>query len=92
MYGTTKALWSHEASSVFGCWLGHIQEETMANYTNFVGRVYGDRSFGEGKLVELLGLCWEPDPSKRIDIFEVIRFLGEAITDNDSFGKQSDTN
>jgi hypothetical protein len=58
----------------------------MANYTNFVARVCGDRSFAEGKLVELLERCWEPDPSKRVDVFEVVRFLREAITDNNSLG------
>lgn len=40
---------------------------------------YQNRSFAEGKLVELLRRCWELDPSKRIDIFQAVRFLQDAI-------------
>jgi hypothetical protein len=54
----------------------------MANYTNFVSRVYRHRSHAEEKLVELLERCWEPDSSKRVDIFEIVRLLRDAIQGN----------
>jgi hypothetical protein len=39
------------------------------------------RSFIEGKLVEVMELCWEADPRKRIDIFKVVSLLRKISED-----------
>lgn len=53
----------------------------MTRYLEIAKPTYTKRSFAEAKLVELLELCWEFDPSKRISIFEAVRFLRKAVKD-----------
>lgn len=43
---------------------------------------YKERSFAEGKLVELMEKCWKYDPDERISIFEAVEFLRKAVEAN----------
>jgi hypothetical protein len=43
---------------------------------------FHNRSFAEGKLAEIIPLCWEFDPDKRIDIFHLVELLREAYKEN----------
>lgn len=51
----------------------------------FIDPRFRDRSFGESKLVDIIPLCWAHDPADRIDIFEVIRLLREAVKENEAY-------
>lgn len=57
----------------------------MKGFLQIARKHYQNRSFAERKLVELVEKCWEFDPNKRIDIFEVVRFLEEAIRENEHY-------
>ena len=48
----------------------------------YIDKRYRTRSFAEGKLVEIMERCWEQKPSDRADIFEVVRFLRDAVLEN----------
>ena len=51
--------------------------------TAFIDPRFQDRSFAEGKLAEIIPLCWAYDPDDRIDIFELIRLLRKALKENE---------
>jgi hypothetical protein len=48
----------------------------------FIDKRYRTRSYAEGKLVELMENCWVDDPAKRVDIFEAVRFLRNAVKED----------
>jgi hypothetical protein len=43
---------------------------------------YEERSFAESKLVEIIRQCWTYDPRQRIDIFQLVDFLRQAVQEN----------
>lgn len=59
-----------------------VQEKVTKGQRAFIDERYRNRSHGEGKLVELMERCWNEEPSERVDIFEAVRFLREAIKEN----------
>lgn len=60
-----------------------VQEKvTKGHQRAFIDDRYRNHSYGEGKLVELMEQCWKEDPSERVDIFEAVRFLREAVEEN----------
>ena len=58
------------------------QKFVIAGKRPFVDPRYAERSYAEKKMVEIMEKCWEYNPTKRIDIFEVVRLLREAIAEN----------
>jgi len=53
--------------------------EMIKNGTRaFLDPRWKNRSYAEGKLVEIIQKCWRQDPNKRIDIFEAVRRLKEV--------------
>jgi serine/threonine protein kinase len=60
-----------------------VQAKIIDGETPPIDPRYRGRSYAEGKLVEIIELCWEYDPDKRIDMFQVANFLREAVTENE---------
>ena len=58
---------------------GFVQKEIIGGKTAFIDDRYRTRSYAEGKMVELIEQCWRYNPQDRPDIFEVVRFLRNAI-------------
>lgn len=58
---------------------GVVHEKSIAGELPFVDERYYNRSYAERKLVEIMLRCWVYDPDKRVDIFEVVEFLREAV-------------
>jgi len=56
-----------------------VQKKLIARELAFVDPRWKDRSYEEGKLVELLPKCWAYDPDERISIFDAVKFLRQAI-------------
>lgn len=56
----------------------NVQERTAAltNYT--LALTANSNTTAERKLADLLPRCWETDPSKRINIFDIVEYLREA--------------
>jgi serine/threonine protein kinase len=59
-----------------------IQEKLLQKERTYVDPRWRTKSFAEYKLVEIMEQTWEHDPEKRISIFEVVRFLREAMEEN----------
>eukprot|EP00521_Asterionellopsis_glacialis_P014410 CAMPEP_0195305116 /NCGR_PEP_ID=MMETSP0707-20130614/35702_1 /TAXON_ID=33640 /ORGANISM="Asterionellopsis glacialis, Strain CCMP134" /LENGTH=420 /DNA_ID=CAMNT_0040369143 /DNA_START=307 /DNA_END=1569 /DNA_ORIENTATION=- len=59
-----------------------VQKKIIDGDKPYIDERYRARSSAEGKLVEIMEKCLEYDPDKRIDIFEVVKFLRRAIKDN----------
>lgn len=58
------------------------QKKWIEGYAAFANQEYGNSSFAERKLIGLMERCWEFDPSKRLDIFEAVRDLRDAVQQN----------
>ena len=57
----------------------HSVIQTMAKLgPPYIDPRYETRSFGEGRLVEIMRKCHKINPSERVDIFEVVRHLRET--------------
>ena len=52
--------------------------------TAFLDPRFRDRSFAESKLLDIIPLCWEHNPADRVDIFELVQLLREAVQENDA--------
>jgi hypothetical protein len=61
-----------------------IHKKIKAGDTGYIDPRYKDRSFAEAKLAEIIPLCWEYDPDKRIDIFHLVELLRAAVKENKS--------
>ena len=48
----------------------------------FIDPRFRERSFGERVLADLIPLCWKREPDERIDIFELVRQLREAVEED----------
>ena len=56
-----------------------VKNHIMDGDTSFIDPRFRDRSFGERVLSELIPLCWKYNPDERIDIFELVSRLREAV-------------
>jgi serine/threonine protein kinase len=54
----------------------------------FIDPRWRNNSFAEGKIVELIELCYPFKPEDRITIFEAIKFLREAVAENERRNKR----
>lgn len=59
-----------------------IQKKIMRGKTGYIDPRYKESSFAEKKLAEIIPLCWLMDPDERIDIFDLVKFLREAVAEN----------
>jgi hypothetical protein len=55
-----------------------IQVRLVKGETAFIDPRYHQRSAAESKLADIIPLCWVYDPTKRIDIFELVTLLRKA--------------
>jgi len=72
-----------------------VQNELVDGKNAFIDNRYRTRSYGEGKMVELIEMCWQFQPEDRPDIFEIIRFLERAYDEakfRESLGQQKASN
>lgn len=58
---------------------GFVQKELIGGKTGFIDDRYKTRSYGEGKMVELILMCWQYEAADRPDIFEIVKFLRRAF-------------
>ena len=63
---------------------GVVQEKLIDGELPYIDPRWKERSFAEGKLVELMERCWIYDPDERIGIFEAVEFLESAIEENEA--------
>lgn len=59
-----------------------VQQKVKGGERAFIDDRWRNRSYGEGKLVELMERCWNEHPKDRVDIFEAVRYLREAVKEN----------
>lgn len=59
-----------------------VRGKLVDGETAFIDDRYQNRSYAEGKLVELIKLTWKYNPSHRIDIFDAVDFLKNALQEN----------
>jgi hypothetical protein len=55
------------------------QKLILKNATAYIDPHWKDQSLAEGKLAEIIPLCWGADPSKRVSIFEIVTLLRDAL-------------
>jgi len=56
-----------------------VQRQIIDGKTSYIDDRYRERSYGEGKMVNLIEQCWQFKPEDRPDIFEIVRFLRRAL-------------
>ena len=56
-----------------------VQEKIIKGETAFIDPRYRTRSLAEKRLVEIMEKCWELKTQDRIDIFEAVRLLRQAV-------------
>jgi len=59
-----------------------FQEKLIDGELPYVDERYRTRSYGEGRLVEIMERCWVYEPEKRATIFEVVEFLRETLAEH----------
>jgi len=59
-----------------------VQRKIRHGETPYIDHRWKTRSFAEAKLVEITERCFEYNPAKRIDIFNMVRFLRHAVEEN----------
>ena len=59
-----------------------LQKKLTDGQLPYVDPRYRNRSYAEGRLVDIMEQCWKYDPDKRIDIFSVVKLLREAVAEN----------
>jgi hypothetical protein len=60
-----------------------VHEKLIKGETSYIDPRYRDRSYIDGKLIDIMEQCWEYKPEDRIDIFEVVRLLREVKTEHE---------
>jgi hypothetical protein len=55
-----------------------VHKKVAGGEQPFVDPHLAQRSVIEGRLVDIMEQCWETDPLKRIDIFQVVQLLRQA--------------
>ena len=61
-----------------------MQKKIIAKKLPYVDERYRERSFEEGKLIELMEKCWAYDPSKRCTAFEAVSFIRNAVKESNA--------
>jgi len=56
-----------------------IQRRMVDGETAFIHPKFRTRSYAEGRLVQIIEMCYEFDPDDRPEIFEVVRFLKDTV-------------
>jgi len=56
-----------------------VQNHLLAGEKPFIDERLSSASEQEKLLVQIMERCWEHDPKDRIDIFEAVRLLREAV-------------
>lgn len=59
-----------------------VQKKVKAGEVPYIDERWRTRSYAEGKLVELIERCYAFKPDERIDIFDTVRFLRDAVEEN----------
>ena len=59
-----------------------IQEKIKGHETSLIDPRFKERSFAERTLAEIIPMCWEYEPDDRVDIFELLRLLRQAVKEN----------
>eukprot|EP00538_Stauroneis_constricta_P012966 CAMPEP_0119572508 /NCGR_PEP_ID=MMETSP1352-20130426/44656_1 /TAXON_ID=265584 /ORGANISM="Stauroneis constricta, Strain CCMP1120" /LENGTH=600 /DNA_ID=CAMNT_0007622193 /DNA_START=27 /DNA_END=1829 /DNA_ORIENTATION=+ len=59
-----------------------VHKKLIEGEIAYIDPRYEQRSYGEKKLVEILRRCWEYNPEKRINIFQAVEMLREAVKEN----------
>lgn len=73
----------------------YVQNEIIEGKKAFIDDRYRTRSYGEGKMVELIEMCWRFQPEDRPSIFEVVHFLTRAADEarfRESLGERKASN
>jgi serine/threonine protein kinase len=60
-----------------------VQEKVKKGEKPYIDPRWRNNSFAEGRIVELIERCFEYKPEDRIDIFEAVRFLRDAVAENE---------
>ena len=60
-----------------------VSEKIVNGTTAYIDDRYRKRSYIEGRLVELMEKCWVYDMDKRVNIFEVVKFLRETVKEHE---------
>jgi hypothetical protein len=55
------------------------QEQLLKNVTAYIDPRWKDQSLAEGKLAEIIPLCWATNQSERASIFEIVALLRDAL-------------
>ena len=64
------------------------QEMVKNGTTAYIDPRFKERSFAESKLAEIISQCWIYDPLQRIDIFQLVNFLYNAVQEKIAEEKQ----
>ena len=67
---------------------GVVQKKLIDGETAFIDPRYKERSFAEKKLIELVEKTWIYDPDERINMFDAVAFLKQAIKENEMRTRQ----
>jgi len=59
-----------------------LKKAVMDGEIEFIDPRWRERSFGERVLADLIPICWKREPDERIDIFELVRQLREAVEED----------
>ena len=59
-----------------------MNTKILSGNLTYIDPRYKQRSFAEGKLVEIVERIWKFNPTERPSIFDVVQFLREAVTLN----------
>jgi len=59
-----------------------VKKKVKAGEVPYIDERWRTRSYAEGKLVELIERCYAFKPDERIDIFDTVRFLRDAVEEN----------
>jgi len=60
-----------------------VQEMVLAGKKPFIDARYREKTFAERKLAEIMELCWEYDPAKRIDSGTLVKLLRKAVEEDE---------
>lgn len=55
------------------------QKRILSNNTAYIDPRWKDHSMAEGKLADIIPLCWATAASERVSIFEIVELLRDAL-------------
>jgi serine/threonine protein kinase len=59
-----------------------VKQHLKKKEKSFIDPRYRERSYVERKLAEIIELCWEYEPDKRIDIHTLVKLLRDVSAEN----------